>query len=1105
MEFHDYIINYPTQNDKNIQMKTTLREEFYEMKGSATESIPKQGEFFRHQDLFMRYVRQYDRILNIHETGTGKTGSIINTAESFREKFSGIKQVVIIEPGAPTLEDFRSQIVKFFPEKYDDPTATNEFSRKRNIKKKIANWYILDTYEAFSNKLAKMSQKDIEDTFSDTMFFLDESHRMRNYGEEGEDENIYINIWKLLHIAKRTKIIVGTATPLVNSVNDFVPLVNLLLPEKSQLPLTGWDYSKVTLKELEPFLRGKISFVRSLDSGIKINYDGEKINYVQKYKVPINVNSQITPVEKEIDSDGNIVEKNQSVQERVTLEERDFKSDVNMTMLEMKKGGEKTIQYLNYKIARKQKQSFELASRESSTFVFPDGSWGIKGFKKYIVEKDKKFKFKNDDVKKFIYDNGLLSLSSKFNFYVKKELEASQEERPGSSFCYLEFVKGSGVILLGLILEIFGFKNYTKMSSSFIRSDGQKIINPSFKPAKRFALITSKTENLESILELFNSPENIDGKYLQIIIASKIARDGINLANVKRGYIMSPGWHESGMYQALSRFIRATSHKLLLERDRDVQIDIYKLASCLEKDLEDDDITNIKENSIDVFNYLKSEEKDLYNRIVLRDMKNLAFDAILNYDRNHRDTDIDFSKQTDYGPKFPDVWSNYDQENQSYFKEDGHSIDVRYLKKNTKKLLYYEKEITKLDRLVRTNISNFNSITVNQLLEYSKLNKIDKFYVYLYISKYITKLNVEDRFGNRRKIIKDGNIFILDRLNYHFTSSGFIKLPMVENTEVRELTEFYDNVKDLTKEKLEEYIRDMIWKLDAKNKTIVSEITPAQRYIRDILEDCIISKRNNTSNELKMSIYQLFDKYINKANYPTEDVKKVKEAYETTESKAGRVAKKYSKTKLSKLVFEKKDTGVDTTYYHFFNIVTETNVVANIFKREDNMVRILKPDSNTFMDANVNELPIFQKYYTDDITNFIKYYEREIEHGVLSYGTIFRDNKFRIINPPFEKSRGIVCGSNKEISYDILSKIPLSQENVKMIEKIMPDEIQFMNKTLNMDLKEINDELYPEEMDNINLARQKFFWKKMLNRSSKKLCKYLENFFRYKNKLLNVL
>ena len=115
MEFHDYIINYALQNDQDIQLKTSLRQEFFELKGGAQENVPKPGEFFKHQDLFTRYLRQYDRIFSIHETGTGKTGSIIDSAETFRKQFVGIERVVIIEPGKPTLDDFKSQIVKFFP------------------------------------------------------------------------------------------------------------------------------------------------------------------------------------------------------------------------------------------------------------------------------------------------------------------------------------------------------------------------------------------------------------------------------------------------------------------------------------------------------------------------------------------------------------------------------------------------------------------------------------------------------------------------------------------------------------------------------------------------------------------------------------------------------------------------------------------------------------------------------------------------------------------------------------------------------------------------------------------------------------------------------
>ena len=80
-------------------------------------------------------------------------------------------------------------------------------------------------------ELSKMSLEEIKQEYSDSMFFLDEAHRMRNYGDsDKEDVNIYTNMWKLLHVTERTKIVIGTATPLVNSVNDFVPLMNLLLP-----------------------------------------------------------------------------------------------------------------------------------------------------------------------------------------------------------------------------------------------------------------------------------------------------------------------------------------------------------------------------------------------------------------------------------------------------------------------------------------------------------------------------------------------------------------------------------------------------------------------------------------------------------------------------------------------------------------------------------------------------------------------------------------------------------------------------------------------------------------------------------------------------------
>jgi len=1098
MDFHDYIINYPSQDDEDIQYKTSHRQEFYELRGSPFEDVPKKGEFFKHQELFTRYLTQYDRIFNIHETGTGKTGSILDAAETFRKEYIGINRVIVIEPGKPTLEDFKSQIVKFFPDEYDDKYNKSDSNRKRVITKKIDKWYTLETYEAFSNKISKMSLEEMEKVFSNTMFFLDEAHRMRNYGDsDKEDENIYNNLWKLLHVAKRTKIVIGTATPLVNSVNDFVPLLNLLLPADYQMPIKNWDYSNVTLEQLEPFMRGKMSFVRSIDTGVNIQYKGLKIKYNHIYNKPIYTSDDVIPyITKIIDRDGNIVDNDEPVQVKNKFNSVTFKSDMNLTLLPSSTFQKKVM--IN---ASKSKQSFELSSRESSVFVYPDNTWGNQGFNNYIRQDDGIYKFKNDDIKNFLTVNNKLSidklseLSSKFGFYVNKELKASETNKPGNSFCYIEFVSGSGAILLGLILELFGFVNFTRKSSVFNNDKGNRVMQKSFKPNKRFALITSKTENLDKIIELFNSKENMDGQYLQIIIASKIARDGINLANVLRGYILSPGWHESGMYQALSRFIRATSHKMLLDLKRDVKIDIFKLATCtdIEPFRKDIKINNIKKLSIDVFNYMKSEEKDLYNRIVLRHMKNVAFDAVLNYQRNHRSTDLENTKQTDYGEVFPPVWSGETEVNPSE------------LVTNTKKLIYYKEIINKLDNLIKTNLFNNKLITIDSLINFGINNGIEKYYVYYYIDTRLFKLNIYDSFGNKRKILMKGKVLYLDNTEHHYTSNALNILPLVKNTNVENLDSFYNKIKDLTKNEMDKYIRNYIWKLNVKNKPIVADIVPNQKNIIKILEDYIVSIRNGSNDPVKLRFYELFIHYINKADYPTDKIEEVKQAYQTKSGKAGRTPKKYSSSKLVGLKFPKMDTGKDTVYYHFFNVVTETNNIVNIFRREDNKVRILKHNSNEFVDANIEELPIFQNYYKQDIAIWMSKYYQPMEDGSLYYGTVNRDSKFRIITAPFDTSKGTVCGTNKEDSTKLLSRINLNTENLDMLRRIM-DKHKILIDNISEISKEDMEKDLSKRFDNINVLRQNYFWNKVaINSSSKELCDYLKKYMEIKNKLIYTL
>jgi len=276
---HDFIENYEDYTDPDIQWKTTSRKEFLELQGDKREKPPELGKFFKHQDLFFRYARIHDRILNIHETGTGKTGSFVNLTEFFRKKYPNkVKRVYVLQPGPATVDDFKDQLIKLSTsddfKKLED--IEDEKTYKNNMTRLISRNYEITTYQKFIKD--DISIDEINDYYDDCIFFLDEAHKLRNLSDssgskltEEQIDKIYNYIWKVLHTANRTKIIVATATPMINKIDDFVPLVNLLLPSDRQFPKVKETsfYENLSLSQVEPFFRGMISYVRFLDTGIK--------------------------------------------------------------------------------------------------------------------------------------------------------------------------------------------------------------------------------------------------------------------------------------------------------------------------------------------------------------------------------------------------------------------------------------------------------------------------------------------------------------------------------------------------------------------------------------------------------------------------------------------------------------------------------------------------------------------------------------------------------------------------------------------------------------------------------------------------------------------
>lgn len=1001
-QLHDFVDDYPCQNDPDIQYETAKRKEFNSLaSGNVVEKVD--NRFFKHQELFLRYVRQYNYIFNIQETGTGKSGSIINVAEFYKKNNENIKRVYIIQPGPATANDFRNQILKLSDEneymndkiKY----ANSKASVTNNLTRLIKEWYSIETYQQF----AKRNYTDIiiEEEYSDCIFFFDEAHKLRTLDDDsgivGSEEinKIYEYIWRVCHIAKRSKFVVATATPMINSTIDFIPLINLLLPMNFQLPFYKNKenfYDLVTREQLEPFFRGKITFIRFLESGIKISNVGEVIEHTHTIKMASDNDSLplIPEVKTVVDNKIKTLSLvSSSKQPLVESIEKKFISKVKVVKLEMSE-----LQKAGYIRAKKSKKSFFLSERQAAVFVYPNGKYGIKGFEEYtqkddlgehiFTESDENFKGINSFINETDLNESLINLkqmSTKFHRYVSIELEASKNEKPGNSFCYIEFVNASGALLLGMILKVFGFEEYQSNFSAFDLKTNRILLNK----GKRFALLTGKQGNLQEILNVFNSYDNRHGEYIQMLIASETARDGINVKNVLRGYIMTPVWHEAGMHQALSRFIRADSHDYIFDENPETKI--YRLCTM---------------GTVDEKLYLDSELKNIRNQRDLKFMKECAFDALLNYERNIM-----------YEPNLK-IWSGNKMPPKSEYIY------------NTYYLYYVDKLVKKTKLKIIENIRLVFVIYYDTLKE--KIGEVD--YVFnTAIQELVYNKEIISNYQNTLYYTIDfnptSNLLYMRRENlydlyYKESTENNLYLDndypiLVKTTELlsddEQIVDFLDkfsNVDDTTAQNIKNYY------IDTQNHLLFQKL----------LELALIKLVNKETNSLDEIILKMFSNYFIVTKKPTNYYKIVEKAFsKESEKKQGRRRGEKSMAGLKDIDLHKykRDDNDENIIVHFYQPTSATAFAINtIFETDNKKIKIYeqKDDLNEFRDTDKIESFIYNFMFTDMYNKILapfktaQYYGSYIMRGDNKSSIIEKEkNFFRIIDNTQDNSRGKVCSS----------------------------------------------------------------------------------------------
>jgi superfamily II DNA or RNA helicase len=543
---------------------------------------------------FVNPLTQYNSLLINHQPGLGKTLSSIGIAENFKKDYKIIifvknkileinyrKELLGNCSGYVTQEE--RKILNTVPSKSDFDAIENKEKLIKKIETNINKVYSFYTYGSLVSDNAFNKPKN----FNNSVVIFDEIHNAIG-------NNYYNEIIKIMKKSSNFKTILLTATPIFESVSEIFEISNLLntghtnkiLPIRGDLilakmiiksPKTKGSFlndsvSKITSlgkEALKDTLRGKVSYLDIDETkssfatkefvGTPISKPGYSLNVFESKMTPLQYNSYV-----------------------------------------------KSLEHSKQTSSTKENNVLFKDSSDISTVVFPDGSFGIKGYQKHIKSKG---------------ENTLLQLSNLQKFSPKLySIIKIVKTSPGLIFLYSNYVNYGGTELLAAALKENGYTNY------FSRSNTPKFVVLGDIPTDK---------GRQKIINIFNGKENIHGKDIKIIIGSPSVSEGVSFKNIRSIHILEPHWNLSRIDQIIGRGIRYRSHSDLPQSERNVKIYLH---ACIHK----------KEDSIDFLKYSLSEKKDIASKEITNLLREISVDCNLNKKTTRVSSQKDFTRNCNY-------------------------------------------------------------------------------------------------------------------------------------------------------------------------------------------------------------------------------------------------------------------------------------------------------------------------------------------------------------------------------------------------------------------------------------------------------------------------
>jgi ribosomal protein L32E len=593
-----------------------------------TDSLTLYQEFIGQ---YLNYQSPFKDLLIYHGVGSGKTNTMINIY-NILYNYTPKWNIFLLIPASL----------------HDDPWIKdiNKWMKKDDFDKRFANIIFIHYDSPFADRdfLEKVRKADSNKT---SLFVIDEVHRFitnvynnvaSKKGKRAQIIYDYIQQEKKDNI--NTRILLLSATPVVNTPFEFALIFNLLRPETfptseaifEQLFISSTNFASLNENTKNMFQRRILGLVSYYIGATPDKYAKKIVHYVNVTMDTFQeeIYNYFEDIEEKKEklrikmSRGKIGD-SMSTYSSYTRQACNFVFPTISDLI----NGEKRPRPSNFKLKdsdaiiidegknvdkKKQliKTKAEVLEYIKAIRIYVNS---FIEFMKNILREDIKNNYTiNNDIKTFH-----IKYKSDFNIFFEKEPKKSKLftnmymyspkfvkiifnilNTKGTVMIYSNYVEMEGLQLLKVYLSFFGFVDIDK-DEEFNKNklhDTDKLPKDGLRWCEFHGGIDKDVRRLNK--EIFNMTSNRYGKHCKIMMISPAGAEGINLNNVRQVHILEPYWNEVRIEQVIGRALRFCQHKDLPLEERILDVFRYKVVRKSGKETTDERLENIsrKKNNL---------------------------------------------------------------------------------------------------------------------------------------------------------------------------------------------------------------------------------------------------------------------------------------------------------------------------------------------------------------------------------------------------------------------------------------------------------------------------------------------------------------------------